>query len=86
MNCRYAGVSCDWEQSEIGLGTTVCARIPLRKTVAALPPRARICCESAVARAWMRVMSAACSAVASSNFCCSAFCYDATFELTAVCS
>ena len=86
VNWRYCGVSCDCEQLVSGLGTTVCALIPLRETVPAFPPHARICCESAVARAWMREMSAACSAVASSNLCCSAFCCDATFELTAVCS
>ena len=69
-----------------GFGITVCDLLAVAsRSSSAMPPHARICCESAVASAWMRVMSACCCAVASSNFCCSSICCAATFALTAAC-
>ena len=83
VNCRYCGVSWAWLQLVSGFGTTVETFSPSRRIFVATPPHARICCESAVASAWIRVMSACCSAVACSNFCCSWVCCAVTFAFTA---
>ena len=66
-----------------GFGTITCTSLPSCCTVVDLPPQATSCSWSAVANAWMRLMSACFCAVARSNTCCCWSCCAATFFATA---